>query len=102
MTEHPAELVAWDLGAFSASLNCMITLTLSGLAFSVIHQAGGGGGGGGQGYHQPVAITFRMSHYILKSMPDEKFESGSFSSFGDTALMQGMNSVCQVCSILSF
>ena len=34
-------------------------------------------------YHQPTEMKLCMSHYSYKSIPDEKFESGSFSIFGD-------------------
>ena len=33
--------------------------------------------------HQPIKMKFGMSHYGHKSIPDAKFESDSFSSFGD-------------------
>ena len=64
-------------------------LTLSGLAFSVVRLAGGGGGGltvpytKNQGYYQPIEIKLWMGLYRHKSMPDAKFEPGSFSVFGD-------------------
>ena len=35
-----------------------------------------------QNYHQLIEIKFCMGHCSYKSMPDAKFESGSFSSFG--------------------
>ena len=35
------------------------------------------------GYHQPIEIKFCVSHYSHNSLPDAKFESGSFSSVGD-------------------
>ena len=49
-----------------------------------------GGGGGGlrdpgaknQGHHQPTEMKLCMSQYSHESMPDAKFESGCFSSFG--------------------
>ena len=34
-------------------------------------------------YHQPIEIKFCLSHYSHKSIPDAKFESGSFTSFED-------------------
>ena len=34
-------------------------------------------------YHQLIEIKFCVSHYSYKMMLDTKFESGSFSSFGD-------------------
>ena len=64
-------------------------LILSGPAFLVVRQAGEGGGGlrglntKNQGKDQLTEMEFCMSHYIYKSMPDAKFESGSFFSFGD-------------------
>ena len=36
-----------------------------------------------QGYHQLIEVKLCMSYYSHKSMPDAKFESGSFSIFGD-------------------
>ena len=36
-----------------------------------------------QCYHQPTEMKFCMSHYSYKYMPDARFESGSFFSFGD-------------------
>ena len=36
-----------------------------------------------QGYHHPIELKRGMSHYTQKSMPDAKFESCSFSIFGD-------------------
>ena len=66
----------------------LFLLTLSGPAFSVIRQAGVGGGGGlrgpdakSQGCHQPIEAKFCLSQYSHESMPDAKFDSGSFSSF---------------------
>ena len=48
------------------------------------------GGGGLRGpdakserYHQPIERKFCVSHYSHKSMLDARFESGSFSIFGD-------------------
>ena len=38
-----------------------------------------------QGYHQLIEVKLCMSHYRHKSMPDAKFESGSFSIFGNMA-----------------
>ena len=38
-----------------------------------------------QGNHQPTEITFCMSYFSHKSMPDAKFESGSLPSFEDMA-----------------
>ena len=36
-----------------------------------------------QRYHQRIEMKFFMSHYSYKSMAGAKFESSSFSSFGD-------------------
>ena len=36
-----------------------------------------------QGQNQQIKMKFFVSHYSHKSMPDAKFESGSFYSFGD-------------------
>ena len=48
----------------------------------------GGGGLTGldaknQGYHKLIKMKLCMNHDSHKSMPDAKFESGSFPSFGD-------------------
>ena len=55
--------------------------------FSRSPDQGGGGLRGpdakNQGYYQPIGIKLCMSHYSHKSMLDAKFESGSFSIFGD-------------------
>ena len=71
-------------------------LTLSGPAFSVFRQAQGGGGGGlrgldakSQGYHQPIEMKLCMSQNSYESMPDAKFESGSFSSVEDMTSQRG-------------
>ena len=62
-----------------------LCLTLSGLAFFVVRQARGVRGPGCQKsrYHQPIEMKLCMSQYSHESMPDAKFESGIFSSFGD-------------------
>ena len=36
-----------------------------------------------QGYHQPIEMKLGMTHYSHKSVPNAKFESGSFSIFGN-------------------
>ena len=36
-----------------------------------------------QGYHQLIEMKLCMSQYSYESMPDAKFEIGSFSGFGD-------------------
>ena len=69
----------------------LFSLTISGPAFSVVRQTRGGGGRRGrrgpdaknQCYHQPIEIKLCLSHYGPKSMPDAKFESGSFPIFRD-------------------
>ena len=50
----------------------------------------GGGGGSSEvqmpkinSYHKLIEIKFCMTHYRREDMSDAKFESGSFSSFGD-------------------
>ena len=64
-----------------------VKFNLSGPAFSVIRQARGEAQRPGcqknQGYYQPIEMKLCMSHYSHKSMPDVRFESGSFPSFGD-------------------
>ena len=35
------------------------------------------------GYHQLINMKLGLSHYSHKSMPDAKFEAGSFSILGD-------------------
>ena len=65
-------------------------LTLSGLAFSVVHQARGRGGSSEArmpkikvNIMQPIDMKLCISHYIHKSIPHAKFEADSSSSFGD-------------------
>ena len=61
-------------------------LTLSGLAFSVVRQAQEWFKGPytkNQCYYQLIKMKLCMSQYNYEHMPDAKFESGSFSSFGD-------------------
>ena len=60
--------------------------TLSGQAFSVIRLARGGGGlrrpdAKNQGYHEQTEMKLCVSYYNHRSMPDAKFESGSFFYF---------------------
>ena len=61
-------------------------LTLSGPAVSVIHLAWGGVTGPdakNQGYHNPMTMKLCMGLKRHKSIPDAKFECGSFPIFGD-------------------
>ena len=74
--------------AFCQLLNQkIIFLTLSGLAFSVVHQAQGWGLMGqddkSQRCYQLIKMKFCVSHYSHKSMSLAKSETDSFSSFGD-------------------
>ena len=46
-------------------------------------RGGGSSDAKNHSYHQPIEVKFCVSHYSHKSMPDAKFESGSFPSFGD-------------------
>ena len=68
-------------------LQSTLTLTLSGPAFSVVCLARGerlrGPDAKNQAYHHPIVTKLCMSHYSHKNMPDAKFESSSFSIFGD-------------------
>ena len=74
----------------SSLIRDLIFLTLSGPAFSVVRQAWGwlrGPDAKNQGYHHPIEMRVEMklcvSQYSHESMSDAKFESGSFSSYGD-------------------
>ena len=70
---------------------------------------GGGGGGGGrglrgpdaknQGYHKSIEIKLCLSHYIHRSIPDEKFESVSFSIVGD---MKSQNFILERKQVIEF
>ena len=54
--------------------------------FSVVRQAQGwlrGPDAKNQGYHQLIEMKLCVRQYSHESMPDAKFESGSFTSFRD-------------------
>ena len=76
--------MTYNLPHFNLDLKPFLSIfVLKPIRPSLFSCSPGTGDAKNQNYHQMIEIKFCVSYYSHKSMPDAKFESDSFSTFGD-------------------